>query len=90
MNGGPAPDFQESSPIPPLAAAADQPKPIIEQASSIAVSPWYPTTLWSGERSARSGRQSFVSFKTATRARPEHQVAADLRVVKTLHVGAHQ
>src|SRR5712691_10448022 len=31
MNGGPAPDLQESSPLPPLAATADRPKPIIEQ-----------------------------------------------------------
>jgi hypothetical protein len=42
MNGGSAPDLQESSPLPPLAAAADLPKPIIEQASSIAVSHLVP------------------------------------------------
>src|SRR3984893_18897558 len=38
MNGDPASDLQESSSLPPLAAAADRPKPIIAQASSIAAS----------------------------------------------------
>src|ERR1700680_1411474 len=38
MNGGPTPDLLANSPLPPLEAAADRPKPIIAQASSIAAS----------------------------------------------------
>ena len=91
MNGGPAPDFQESSPLPPLAAAADQPKPIIEQASSIAVSLLVPddALVDVSDQLAPVANRS-CPLRPPRRLAPEHQVAADLRVAKTLHVGAHQ
>jgi hypothetical protein len=91
MNGGPAPDFQESSPPPPFAAAADQPKPIIEQASSIAVSLLVPddALVEVSDQLAPVANRS-RPLRPPRGLTPEHQVAADFHVVKTLQVGARQ
>jgi hypothetical protein len=91
MNVGPAPDLEESSPLAPLAAAADQPKAIIEQASSIAVSLLVPddALVEVSDQLAPVANRS-RPLRPPRGLTPEHQVAADLRVVKTLHVGARQ
>jgi hypothetical protein len=91
MNGDPASDIQESSSLPPLAAAADRPNPIIEQASSIAVSLPVPddALVEVSDQLAPVANHS-RPLRPPRGLTPEHQVAADLRVVKTRHVGARQ